>query len=71
MADDIVLIADTAIMALGAEAERLEQIAFTMPNAGERAKLVEVVEGLRDLEATLRLRVRVLARRRPTKKPSA
>lgn len=63
MSDDIGLIADTAIVALGQNAaKKIERIAFRLPDSPERAELTWIAEGLRDEEARLRGRIAGLAR---------
>lgn len=62
--DDMGLIADSAIISLGVSAERLERIAFRLPESPERNEPVWIVERLRDEEVRLRKRIGALARKR-------
>lgn len=64
MKDDMGLIADTAIIALGVKAKRIEEIAFQLAGTPEGSRLISIVEDMRDAEETLRQRIRAIARSR-------
>ncbi|ODU22755.1 MAG: hypothetical protein ABS87_00895 [Sphingomonas sp. SCN 67-18] len=62
MTDDMGLIADVAIIALGVEARRVEAVAFDLENSPARDQLVDIAERMRDVEELLRQRIKKLAR---------